>query len=108
MGQQKTQWSSKKAIQPIGGGKKEKYPYPSQYGSHASMVDNDATAQLTDEQAVVCMDEGGWYVTLKRRLDNGLADPNRHNNTLARDMKFWGVERVQPQVEPLPVERVGE
>lgn len=108
MGQQKTQWSSKKAIQPIGGGKKEKPLYPSPYGSHASMVDNEATAQLADAQNVVCMDEGGWYVTLKRRLDNGVADPNRYANSQARDMKFWGVERVQPQVEPLPIERAGE
>jgi hypothetical protein len=108
MGQQKTQWSSKKAIQLIGGGKKEKYPYPSRYGSHASMVDNEATAQLADAQNVVCMDEDGWYVTEKRRLDNGVSDSNRHANSHARDMKFWGVERIQPQVEPLPIERVGE
>ena len=52
--------------------------YPSWYGSHASMVDEALTAELNDPTKVVCIGERGPYTTLKSRLDNGLADPNRY------------------------------
>lgn len=51
-----------------------KYPYPSRFGSHASMVIND---DLIDKN-VTCQDEFGEYTTQADRLDNGLADPNRY------------------------------
>ncbi len=51
---------------------KEKYPYPSKFGSHKSMV-----VGLGEQVIVVCQDELGEYETDKWRLDNGLADPNR-------------------------------
>ena len=57
---------------------KEVYPYPSQFGSHQSMVDEEATAKLTDTSLVACRDEFGVYVTLRNRLDSGLADPCRY------------------------------
>ena len=30
---------------------------------------------------VICKDDRGYYITLKARLDNGLADPNRYSNS---------------------------
>ena len=57
--------------------KKETYPYPSRHGSHASMIDEEQTSELTDEKMVVLKDEHGLYVTYRNRIDNGLADPKR-------------------------------
>jgi len=57
--------------------KKEEYLYPSRFGSHASMIDEEKTSELNDESKVVLLDEYGHYVTFKTRLDNGLADPKR-------------------------------
>ncbi len=61
---------SSKMVAPTNQGK---YPYPSLYGSHASMMVKD-----NEDGTVVCKDEFGEYTTLKNRLDNGSADPNRY------------------------------
>ena len=58
--------------------KKENYLYPSRYGSHKSMIDEEKTRELNDDNMVVLQDEHGFYTTDVRRLDNKLADPNRH------------------------------
>jgi len=61
----------------------------SPYGSHADMVVELEELQsipffagietsLLDD-GVVCKDDKGYYITLKARLDNGLADPNRYS-----------------------------
>ena len=55
------------------------YPYPSRYGSHLSMVDEEKTGELNKENKVVIQDEHGYYITDENRLDNGLADPNRYS-----------------------------
>lgn len=55
------------------------YPYPSRYGSHKSMVDNDLSSKLTEPNQVICVDEHGPYTTFINRLDSGLADPKRCN-----------------------------
>jgi hypothetical protein len=85
-----------------------KYPYPSVYGSHKSMVVADTEplakelaelkshAEPTKEQAkriaqlqqclqacedskcCICVDEFGEYATEISRLDNGVADPKRY------------------------------
>lgn len=61
--------------------------YPSDYGSHASMVDKEATQKLnegiefddlTSNASVVIDTDKGSYTTVKNRLDTGLADPNRY------------------------------
>ena len=78
--------------------------YPSRFGSHKSMVNEDRTKELYSEDRlqkfrddvkngeltlltpelaikqdqVVCTDEFGDYITSKDRLDNNLADPNRY------------------------------
>ena len=53
-------------------------PYPSKYGSHLSMVNAEATAELQSEKWVICEDENGKYATEIKRLDYGLADPHRY------------------------------
>ena len=73
--------------------KKKKEVFPSLYGSHASMVDEDLTQVGYDmgevsPNEVVCKDAGGTYVTLKSRLDNGMADINRY---MRRDS--WGMNK---------------
>ena len=57
---------------------KAKVQYPSYFGSHASMVNEEATKALEDQTKVVLADEHGQYTTSRDRLDNGLADPNRY------------------------------
>lgn len=52
------------------------YLYPSRFGSHKVMINEDKTAKLSDGN-VVLTDEHGDYVTARDRLDTGLADPNR-------------------------------
>lgn len=60
--------------------KPKKSDYPSQYGSHASMIDEEATAKLKDPSRVICKDDHGLYETDRSRLDSGLADPNRYGS----------------------------
>lgn len=45
------------------------------FGSHLDMV-----VEEINEEEVMCEDQHGRYKTLKTRLDNGLADPNRYSN----------------------------
>ena len=51
--------------------KEKKYPYPSRYGSHRSMVIKE------EENKVICKDEYGEYETTVDRLDTGLSDSRR-------------------------------
>ena len=64
--------------------KQVKYKYPSRFGTHASMVVSEADGM------VVCEDEFGQYTTLKNRVDNGCADPNRYTERRISKM-FQGV-----------------
>ena len=59
--------------------KQEAYEYPTRFGSHSSMVDEEKTGELNDDQRVVLEDEHGYYTTHKKKLDSGLADPSRYN-----------------------------
>ena len=59
----------------------EPYKYPTRYGSHSSMVNEEKTEELNCENKVVIEDEHGYYITDTNRLDNGLADPKRYNST---------------------------
>lgn len=58
--------------------KPQAYEYPSRFGSHASMIDEEATAALEDKTKVVCKDELGSYVTERKFIDWGSADLNRY------------------------------
>lgn len=57
--------------------KGETYVYPSHFGSHSSMIDEEETKKLDDSNLVVLRDEHGIYTTERRRLDDGLTDTNR-------------------------------
>lgn len=50
---------------------KDKYSYPSRFGSHEDMCIDKVNGRA------ICKDELGEYETDECRLDNGLADPNR-------------------------------
>lgn len=65
---------------------KATYPYPSQFGSHTSMIDNDATAQLDDSKLVACKDAYGVYITERNRLDDGMNDVNRSDGRRVKDV----------------------
>jgi len=61
-------------------------PYPSEFGSHSSMIDEakTQTQHVTYNVSldnVICKDQFGHYETEKWRIDNGLADPNRWNGS---------------------------
>jgi len=62
-------------------GKQAKFEtkYPSLFGSHASMINEEETAKLNDPKKVVLEDDLGLYTTDRDRLDKGMADPNRHD-----------------------------
>lgn len=64
-----------KGIQPKN---KPPYPYPSKYGSHKMMVNDEKTAQLNKEGRVICTDEYGDYETSISKLDDKLADVRRY------------------------------
>ena len=61
--------------------KETTYPYPTRYGSHASMIDEEKTGELNKDKKVVIKDEHGYYVTDESRIDSGLADPNRYESS---------------------------
>ena len=60
--------------------KQESYKYPTRFGSHSSMIDEEKTGELNDGQKVVLEDEHGYYTTDRKRIDSGLADPNRYKS----------------------------
>ena len=68
--------------------KDDKPKYPSPFGSHQSMVDEELTAKLADDKMVVCKDERGPYATFEVRLDNGLADYMRTASSEFRDREL--------------------
>ena len=59
---------------------------PSWFGSHESMVVDHSEVQIggqdvaLSENQVLCKDDNGYYVTEKKYLDSGIADPNRYSN----------------------------
>ncbi len=54
--------------------KKEVETYPTPYGSHKSMLSEDHQAFNEAGDDVICKDERGLYVTLRKTLDNGICD----------------------------------
>ena len=66
--------------------KQEPYKYKTRYGSHSDMIDEDKTSELNDEKLAVLEDEHGYYITERRRIDNGLADPKRYTQSR---LKFY-------------------
>jgi hypothetical protein len=66
------------------GKKQPEKEFPSKYGSHLSMIDEEKTEELEalygDNNRVVLEDEKGQYITYRSRLDSGLADPRRYTS----------------------------
>lgn len=59
--------------------------FPSPYGSHKSMIVEEATKRLNQVGKVVCKDTFGCYITESIHLDTGLADPHRNVSNEQRD-----------------------
>lgn len=52
--------------------------YPSEYGSHKSMINDDyIDFNSMDHGYIICKDDHGSYVTTKSVLDTGFCDYNR-------------------------------
>lgn len=68
--------------------------FPSPYGSHQSMVDENLTKELGQDGKVMCKDGEGYYITKAVNLDNGAADPFRFSGKQPRDRQLrdagWG------------------
>ena len=68
---------------------------PSEFGSHASMVNAEMTEKIANQDAndpwQVLTDERGNYATRKHRIDTGLADPNRYADLSAREQQLKGL-----------------
>jgi hypothetical protein len=73
------------------GKKDQKVVYPSDFGSHAGMANEEVTGKIVAAKQdaadpwVVLKDDRGDYATRKSRLDSGLADPNRFADLPARE-----------------------
>jgi len=63
--------------------KKTEIKYPSSFGSHSSMIDEEASKKVP-VNLVVCKDADGLYVTEKAKLDTGLYDHNRNTSVKFR------------------------
>jgi hypothetical protein len=65
---------------------------PSEFGSHASMVNAELTEKIAKQDAgdpwQILTDERGNYATRKHRIDTGLADPNRYADLPAREKQL--------------------
>ncbi|HUI06781.1 MAG TPA: hypothetical protein VL486_07225 [Verrucomicrobiae bacterium] len=65
--------------------------FPSEFGSHASMINaelNEKIAAAKQDAAdpwQILTDERGNYATRKHRIDSGLADPNRYADQSSRE-----------------------
>ena len=72
-------------------GKGKAVVYPSVFGSHASMVNAEATGKIAEARQdaadpwQILADERGDYATRKSRLDSGMADPHRCADQPARE-----------------------
>jgi hypothetical protein len=74
-----------------GGQDAKKVTYPSDFGSHATMANEElngkiaAAKQDAGDEWIILTDERGNYATRKSRLDTGMADPSRFADQPARE-----------------------
>ena len=67
---------------------------PSDFGSHASMVNAELTEKIAGAKQdaadpwQVLTDERGNYVTRKHRIDTNMADPNRYADLPQREKQL--------------------
>jgi hypothetical protein len=75
------------------GGKDDKPTFPTEFGSHASMVNEEVNGTIVEAKQdagdpwSILTDERGNYATRKSRLDTGMADPNRFADIDVRDQQ---------------------
>ena len=76
-------------------GAKDKGPVmPSEFGSHASMVNAELTEKIAAAKQnaadpwQILTDERGNYASRKHRIDTGLADPNRYADLPQREKQL--------------------
>jgi hypothetical protein len=65
---------------------------PSEFGSHASMVNAELTEKIAKQDDSdpwqILTDERGNYATRKHRIDTGMADPNRYSDLPTREKQL--------------------
>jgi len=87
--------------------------YPSEYGSHKSMISVDLVLKTTTwariglknyrgqlipfEEVALLKDDAGLYITDSKVLDSGMADPNRYGNAAVR------VSKEDVDVKPIEI-----
>lgn len=71
--------------------------YPSEFGSHKSMISQEWTDKLKNDKFVILECENGFYATTKDRLDSRLADPHRY--ALAE----WKADRLRELLDGVEV-----
>lgn len=63
--------------------------FPSEFGSHSTMLNAELTEKITKQDAAdpwqIMTDERGNYATRKHRVDSGMADPNRYADLPVRE-----------------------
>ena len=68
--------------------------FPSEFGSHAGMVNAELTEKIAAAKQdaadpwQILTDERGNYATRKHRIDTNMADPNRFADLPAREQQF--------------------
>lgn len=73
------------------GKKEQKVVYPSDFGSHTSMANEELTGKIAAAKQdavdpwVILADERGAYATHKSQLDSGMTDPSRCPDQPIRD-----------------------
>ena len=50
---------------------------------HSLLLVDGKPIEISNDN-VLCKDDIGYYLTLKKMVDSGLADPNRHSNFKSR------------------------
>ena len=72
-------------------GKDKAVKYPSDFGSHATMINAELSGKIAAAKQdaadpwTILTDERGNYATRKSLLDSGLSDPNRYSDLGVRE-----------------------
>jgi len=94
-----------KKFTPVSTVKKTESKYPSAFGSHESMVDENLTSQMlktVDEDGlalVICRDDDGPYVTLKNNIKshNIMLDNNRALSHITVERRMEKIKEILPE-----------
>jgi len=84
---------------------KKETKYPSEFGSHESMIDENLTSQLLKThdddgyELVICRDDDGPYVTLKNNTKefNHTLDNNRATSHISVESRMTRVKEALPE-----------